>query len=64
MMIFNLRVRWNYCYERHFRITDPEVVREQVPIAGNAQFEVVANGNYMIMGVEDALQNNISGKWH
>lgn len=64
MMIFNLRVRSNYCYERHIRITDPEVVKEQVPIAGNAQFEVVANCNYMIIGVEDALQNNISGKWH
>jgi hypothetical protein len=60
MMIFSLRVGWNYCYEKHIRISGLEVVKEQVPIAGNAQF----NGSYMILGVEDALQNNIFGEWH
>jgi hypothetical protein len=64
MMIFDLRVGWNYCYDSHIRISDLEVVIAQVPITDNDQFEVVANDNYMNMGVEDALQNNISGEWH
>ncbi|HJU78602.1 MAG TPA: hypothetical protein VJ599_03435 [Nitrososphaeraceae archaeon] len=54
----------NNCYDGHFRISDLEVIIEREPIDGNAQFEVVAKGNHLIMGVEDALQNKISGAWH
>lgn len=54
MIKFNVCVGWNNCYDRHFRITNIEVVIEQVPIDGNAQSKVVGNGNQMI----------ISGEWH
>lgn len=57
-------VGMNNCYDGHFRISDLEVIIEREPIDGNAQFEVVAKGNHLIMGVEDALQNKISGAWH
>lgn len=64
MKIFNVCVGWNDCYYRHFRISDPEVAIEKVSIDGNDQFVAVGNGNFMIVGVEDVLQNKISGEWH
>jgi hypothetical protein len=63
MKLFNASVGWNNCYNRHFRISDPEVIIEKVPIAGNAQSIVVGNDNKMSR-VEDALQNKIFGEWH
>lgn len=45
MMKFNICVDWNNCYDRHLRISDHEVVINQVSIDGNAQSEVVGNGN-------------------
>ena len=63
MKTFNACVGWNNCYNRHFRISDPEVIIEKVPVAGNAQSIVASNDNKMA-GVEDALQNKIFGEWH
>ena len=63
MKIFNAYGGWNNCYKRYFRISDPEVVIEKVPIDGNAQSGVAGNDNKMTR-FEDALQNKIFGEWH
>ena len=49
MMPFTVCLCWNNCYDRYFRISDLEVVIEQVPITGNAESEVVGNVNHMII---------------
>lgn len=63
-MIFNVFEGCNNCHNRHFRTSDPETGIRYVPIDSNDQSVIVGNGNHMIMGVEDGLQNKISGEWH
>lgn len=69
MMIFNVCVGWNNCYDRHFGTYDPEIVIEQVPIDGNAQSVVAGtvvagNCNHVITRVGYAPHTNIFGEWN
>jgi hypothetical protein len=61
MVIFHVCVGLNNCYKLHFRISDPKVVIEQVPVDGNDQCLILDNGDYLITRVEDVLQNKILG---
>jgi hypothetical protein len=64
MKLFNTCVGWNNCYNKHFRISDPEVIIEKGPIGGNAQSMVAGNNDNKMTRVEDALQNKIFGEWN
>jgi len=64
MMIFNMDAEWNNYYNRHFGISDPEILIKQVRIDGNDQFVVVSNCNHVITGVEYALKNIFFGEWY
>jgi len=63
MVIFNVFVGCNNSQNMSFNLSDPEDVIEQVSVGGNVQY-VVCSGNYLIMQVVDALENNIFGEWH
>ena len=45
-------------------MSDPEADIGLVPIDGNAQCMVEGNGNRIITGVENALENSIFGEGH
>jgi len=45
-------------------MSDPEVDIGLVPIDGNDQYMVEGNGNRIITGVENALENSIFGERH
>lgn len=62
MMIFNVFAGWNNGHNRPFRIPDPEADIGLVPIDGNDQCVAEDNGNRIITGVENALENNIFGE--
>lgn len=64
MVIFSVFVGWNNGHNRPFRMSDPEADIRLVPIDGNAQCMVEDNGNRIITGVENALENNIFGEGH
>jgi hypothetical protein len=64
MVIFSVFVRWNNGHNRPFRMSDPEVDIGLVPIDGNDQYMVEGNGNRIITGVENALENSIFGERH
>jgi hypothetical protein len=63
MVKFEVPVGCKNSQNLSFRMSDPEDVIEQVSVGGIAQYSV-CNGNYMIMQVEDAPENNIFGEWH
>lgn len=62
MMIFSMFVRWNTGHNRPIRTSDPEADAEIVSMDGNMQCMVEGNGDHIITGVEDALENNIFGE--
>jgi hypothetical protein len=64
MVIFSVFVGSNNGHNRPFRMSDPEADIRLVPIDGNAQCMVEDNGNRIITGVENALENNIFGEGH
>ena len=64
MMIFSVFVGWNSGHTRPFRMSDPEADKRLVPIDGNAQCVVEGNGNRIITGLENALENNVFGEGH
>ncbi|HZA69602.1 MAG TPA: hypothetical protein VE548_07860 [Nitrososphaeraceae archaeon] len=64
MMIFNVFVGRNSGHTTPFRMSDPEADIRLVPIDGNAQCVVEGNGNRIITGVENALENNVFGEGH
>jgi hypothetical protein len=64
MVIFSVFVGWNNGHNRPFRMSDPEADIGLVPMDGNAQCMEEDNGNRIITGVENALDNNIFGEGH
>ena len=64
MVIFSVFVGWNNGHNRTFRKSDPEAEIGLVPIDSNAHCVVEDNGNRIIMGVKNALENNIFGEGH
>jgi hypothetical protein len=64
MVIFSVFVGSNNGHKRYFRMFDPKADIGLVRIDGNAQCIVEGNCNRIITGVENALENNISGEGH
>jgi len=64
MVIFSVFVGWNNRNNGTLRMSDPEADIGLIPIDGNAQCIVEDNGNRMITGVENAVENNIFGEGH
>jgi hypothetical protein len=64
MVIFSVFVGWNNRNNGTFRMSDSEADIGLVPIDGNAQCMVEGNGDHIITGVEDALENNLFGEGH
>lgn len=64
MVIFSVFVGWNNGHDGPFRMSVPEADIGLVPVDGNSHFVVEYNGNLIITGVENVLENSIIGEGH